>query len=360
MKTFFKITGIVISAVILIVAVYLAYVAVSYHRLGSGPLKVNGEAAGRSKDTIDIISWNIGFGAYEADYDFFMDGGTQSWAPSKERLLANLDNISSLLSDIDADMYLIQETDLDGTRTYHVDETAIMAEALGNGRQYTFAQNYDSPFLMYPPYQPHGANKAGLMTFSIDPITKAERVELPIEDSFKKILDLDRCYGKHYVSMPDGNTLVLYNFHLSAYTTDGTVATDQLKILLKDMQSEYDKGLTCIAGGDFNKDLLGDSSIYHGVPEKNYTWAKPIPEGTFDGYNISLVSPLYSPDSNNPVPTARNPDSPYHKGQYVVNVDGFLVTDNVTVISQNVIDTGFAYSDHNPVCMTVKLSSHDH
>lgn len=355
MKKLLKVIAILLAIVVLVVGGYAVYLFGSYHRLGGGPIEVSGEAKGVSGDTLDLVSWNIGFGAYEADYDFFMDGGSQSWAPSEKALNANLDRMAALLSGEDADIYLLQEVDSDGTRTYHVDECAKLAETLGQGRQYTFAQNFDSPFLMYPIMEPHGSNESGLLTFSAAPVTDAERVELPVEDSMKKILDYDRCYGKHHISLDDGRTLALYNLHLSAYTTDGTIAVKQLKLLLKDMQEEYEKGSYCIAGGDFNKDLQGDSSVYYGKSDKDVNWGQPIPEGTFDGYNVTLVSPLHTMESDDPVPTARNADSPYHEGQYVVNVDGFLVSDNVTVLSNNVIDTQFAYSDHNPVKMSVKL-----
>ena len=80
--------------------------------------------------------------------------------------------------------------------------------------------------------------------------------------------------------------------------------------------------------------------------------AQPIPEDTFDGFNVSLIAPL---DEGNPVPSCRNADGPYHQGQYVLTVDGFLVSDNVTVTSSDVVDLGFAYSDHNPVEMRFVL-----
>ena len=355
MRKVLKSVGFVVLALVLIVAVYAAYLFLSYHRLGSGPIEIKGKAAGKEGNTVNIVSWNIGFGAYEADYDFFMDGGSQSWAPSKERLNTNLENISKVLTNEDADIYLIQEIDLNGTRTYHVDETAKLAETLGKGRQYAFAQNFDSPFLMYPFLQPHGANKSGIMTFSSYPMSDGQRVELPVEDTIKKILDLDRCYSKQTLTLNDGSKLVVYNLHLSAYTTDGKIALEQLKMLLSDMQQEYEKGNRCIAGGDFNKDLQGDSSKYFGVSGKDFSWAQPIPEGTFEGVDVSLVAPLNGKESKTPVPTVRNPDSAYHEGQFVVCVDGFLVTPNVSVKEYSVIDTKFAYSDHNPVRMTVEL-----
>ena len=92
--------------------------------------------------------------------------------------------------------------------------------------------------------------------------------------------------------------------------------------------------------------------LHFGAADQEYSWAQPIPEGVFDGYDVQLIAPL---DESDPVPSCRNADAPYHEGQYVVTVDGFLVSDNVTVNSATVIDTGFAYSDHNPICMSVTL-----
>ena len=191
------------------------------------------------------------------------------------------------------------------------------------------------------------------MTFTKTlPVTAATRVELPIENGFTKFLDLDRCYSRSRVPVAGGGELVLYNLHLSAYTSDGTIADEQLKLLLDDMEGEYAAGNWCIAGGDFNKDLLGDSSAYFGKADKEYTWAQPIPGRVFDGSHAQLVAPL---DPDNPVPSCRNADGPYHQGQFVLTIDGFLVSANVSVTEAEVIDTGFAYSDHNPVAMRFVL-----
>ena len=353
-KKVLKIIAIVLAAIILLLAGYVAYVLISYHRIGTQPITPEGEA-NRTFVTgteYKIVSYNIGFGAYEDDFGFFMDGGDRAWAWSKERLDANLKNIANLLKQQNADLYLVQEVDIDATRSYHFDERPYLTGTL-TGMAYTFAQNYDSPFLFYPITQPHGIARAGLMTFSNAPIVSAERVELPIESGFSKFLDLDRCYSRNRIALANGKELVLYNLHLSAYTSDGTIATEQLKLLLSDMQSEYEKGNYCVAGGDFNKDLLGDSSKYFGKSDKEYTWAQPIPPETFKGFDITLVAPL---DEANPVPSCRNADGPYHEGQYTLTVDGFLVSANVQVIKADVIDVAFRYSDHNPVEMRFILN----
>lgn len=354
MKKALKIICIVLAAILLIVGGYFAYVLISFHRIGNAELKAENAVDAKMEAGRDymITSYNIGFGAYESDYGFFMDGGKESWAWSKERLDANLKNIASLLAGRRSDLYIVQEVDIDSTRSYHLDERKYLTDAL-TGKTYTFAQNYDSPFLFYPIFQPHGASRSGLMTFSAFEIKKADRVELPIETGLTKLLDLDRCYSKNRITVEGGKELVLYNFHLSAYTSDGKIATEQLKLLLDDMQAEYKNGAYCIAGGDFNKDILGDSSVYFGISDTKYTWAQPIPEGTFDGFDLTLVAPL---DKSDPVPTCRNADSAYHPGQYVLTIDGFIVSANVTVSKSSVINTLFAYSDHNPVEMVFSLN----
>jgi endonuclease/exonuclease/phosphatase family metal-dependent hydrolase len=201
---------------------------------------------------------------------------------------------------------------------------------------------------MYPVLKPHGASESGIMTFSFADIKSSERVELPIETGLSKFLDLDRCYSKSRIETENGKELVLYNFHLSAYTSDGTIATEQLKLLLADIEDEYSRGNYCVAGGDFNKDILGDSEKYFHVSGEEFTWAQPLPEGIINEEVMELVAPL---DEKKPVPSCRNADGPYNPDQFVLTIDGFIVTKNIEVVSKEVLDTQFAYSDHNPVRM---------
>ena len=83
-----------------------------------------------------------------------------------------------------------------------------------------------------------------------------------------------------------------YRCLLYTSTSDGTIAVEQLELLRADMQAEYEKGNWCIAGGDFNKDLLGQSEEIFGGSAEGYTWAQPLPEGIWDGTDLSLVAPL--------------------------------------------------------------------
>ena len=342
------------AALILIAGGYAAYVFLAYSRVPDNTalaVRSVNDTAARTDEPYTLLSFNIGFGAYEPDYGFFMDGGTQSWAWSKERLQKNMAAIEAFLADEGADFMLLQEVDEDATRTYHVNEREGLETAL-SGYDSAFAQNWDSPYLFYPITQPHGKTRCGMLTFSRARIASALRRSLPVENSLMKLVDLDRCYSVSRIPVENGRELALYCVHLSAYTSDGKIATEQLRLLLDDMAAEYAKGNYAVCGGDFNKDLLGDSSRYFGVSGDDYTWAQPLPEGTFDGLPLTLVAA-----SN--APSCRTADGPYHPGQFVLTVDGFIVSDNVRVLNQQTVDTGFAFSDHNPVKLMFELTGNE-
>lgn len=123
------------------------------------------------------------------------------------------------------------------------------------------------------------------------------------------------------VPVEGGGELCLYNVHLSAYTSDGTIATEQVKLLLADMAAEYAAGNYAVCGGDFNKDLLGDSAAVFGVSGGGQTWAQPFPTELLTG-GIELVVP--DGGAETPAPSCRNADGPYEPGEsYVLTVDGF-------------------------------------
>lgn len=353
----FTIIGIVIAAIVVIALAYVAYVFISFHRIDDNMVIVPyGTAEQQSLSTgkeLTITSYNIGFGAYSDDYTFFMDGGKESWAFSKDAVYTNIGGAMGVIEEQNPDIALFQEVDFNGTRSYHVDETVLVQEAMWKFGKYAalFAQNYDSPFLMYPITQPHGANKAGIMTFSKAEMYNGVRRSLPIEEGLSKVLDLDRCYSKVIVKTDNGKELVIYNMHLSAYTAKAETAETQLSMVIQDMQEEYDKGNYCIAGGDFNRDLLGNSpEIFHTATLAD-NWAQPVNMSLFTD-DITLVAPFQESDM---IASCRNPDKPYEVGDFVVTVDGFIVSANVDVTYANVIDAGFKYSDHNPVIMKFKL-----
>ena len=348
-----------LTLLLVVAAGYVIYIFAAYYRVEDNqilPVEMVGDAVNAELTTNEVYraaSYNIGFGAYSNDYSFFMDGGKESRARSPEAVNENVAGAMETVKAIDPQLLLLQEVDIDGTRSYHIDELDLVDAALdGLFLNRTFAQNYDSPYLFWPLTEPHGANRAGQATYSLFPIASGLRRQLPIEDGFMKLVDCDRCYSVQRIPLAEeGRELVLYNLHLSAYTSDGTIAEAQLEMLFADMLAEYENGNYAIAGGDFNKDLLGNSDKIFGVSGPAYTWAQPIPASLVPE-GLSIVAPF---DPEKPVASCRNADRAYGPDNYRVTVDGFVVSANVEVKTAKVWETGFRWSDHNPVYMDFVL-----
>ena len=345
---------IVLALLILLVGGYVAYLFIDFHRIEDDQA-LSASTAGASALPAgveqSIVTWNVGFGAYSADYSFFMDGGTESRAFSKEACEENVNAVIGKLTDWNADLMLVQEVDFDSTRSYHIDQRQMIESAFPEYSA-VFAQNYDSSYLFYPVTKPIGASKSGIVTLSSAQIGDAVRRSLPIEGGINKFFDLDRCYSVSSIPVSDGRTLKLYNVHLSAYSSDGSIAREQLALMAQEMAADYAAGSYVIAGGDFNQDLWGDSGAYSGVTGVDASWCKPFPAELLpEGF--TLVNSL---DEENLVLSSRNTNIPYKRGEsFEATLDGFIVSDNVQVRSCAIVDTAYANTDHNPVRMRFVL-----
>lgn len=349
---------VLLGAILLLLAVviaYVLYVFLSYHRIPDHQALDIASSAAAPAATTDrdytITAYNIGFGAYLPDYTFFMDGGKESRARSAELVEYATRGAAEVISKETPDFAIFEEVDTNADRSWHIDQHAMLSEYFSD-RSSSFAVNYDSAYLFYPFTDPIGKSKSGLSFFSTVGITSAERRSLPIDTNFNKLFDLDRAYSINRIPVDNGKELVIYAFHLSAYSPSEAVRTGQVKMLFEDMEREYKAGNYVIAGGDLNRDLkaLNDTDL-------TFEWAHPLerelmPEG------ISCAFDLLTEEEKAVFPsTTRNADIPYDPElSYTVTIDGFLLSDNIEMLSTSVMDeVAFAYSDHNPVKMEFRL-----
>lgn len=356
MRTAGRTVAVFFGALVLVVAVYAAYLILSYKRLPDNlelgvTITKEGEQTQqpvKAGQEYGIVTYNIGFGAYTPQFSFFMDGGESSVAESKESVLNTVCGAASYVSEIiNPDFVLWQEVDLDATRSYHVDEYKEIQEFFKNCNM-TFAINYDSAFLFYPPTQPHGKSKAGLAVMSQYPIESALRRSFPISTSFSKFLDLDRCYSINRIPVEGGKYLCIINLHMSAYGNSDEIRQGQIAMLCEDMQREYEAGNYVVCGGDFNHDLkaLTDDG------SERESWAYPFPrEELPEGFHFCLddFSDEERADMHD---SARNADEAYNpETTYTVTLDGFIISDNVKCTWYENVDLQYRYSDHDPVYM---------
>lgn len=346
---------ILVLIIALAVVGYCIYVIGSYHRIADNqPLAVNQPSELKPASTgteYKITCYNIGFGAYLPDYTFFMDGGSESRAESEESVLYATQGAAETILSEAPDFAIFEEVDTDSDRSWHVNQREAL-EASFAGCASTFAVNYDSAYLFYPILKPIGKSKSGISFFSgFAMYEDAVRRSLPIDTGFAKFFDLDRCYSVNRVYVDNGKSLVIYAVHLSAYSSNPEVRNGQLEMLFEDMAAEYAKGNYVIAGGDFNHDLKAE-----GDTELTFDWAHCIDRSTLPAGIRFAFDHLSQEAQDAFVDTTRNTDIPYTPGEsYTVTIDGFLLSDNIEMLTTETIDTQFAYSDHNPVKMTFKL-----
>ena len=338
--------------ILIVVSSYLAYVILTYDRIEDNlALQPEGEGisdALKLGTEYTIVTQNLGFGAYTRDFTFFMDGGKESRAESKDSVINCINAGIDTVMGFNPDFILFQEVDLGSTRSYHVNQYDILSSSF-NTYSRVKAVNYDSAYLMYPILEPHGASYSSMATFSKYNITSSLRRSFPISTSLSKFLDLDRCYSVSRIAVEGGKELVIYNVHSSAYGGSDEIRTAQMTMLMNDMKAEYDKGNYVVCGGDFNHDFTGDSTqkLNGGMGTLDFGWAQPFPEELIpEGFSRAIS---YKNGECNP--TCRDCDVPYEEGNFTIIVDGFIISDNVKCVEVENIVTGFEYSDHNPVVL---------
>lgn len=300
----------------------------------------------KAGESFAILTYNTGYAGLGKEEDFFMDGGKKVMPDSREVVEHNLEGISSILEEQNADIYFLQEVDLDSKRSYHIDEKQYYEKELG--LKGVFAYNFKCDYVPYP-LPTIGKVESGLVTMTGFKMEEASRISLPESFSWPvKTCNLKRCMLETRIPLDDTDReLVLINFHLEAYDSgEGKIA--QSKMLASKLEDEYEKGNYVIAGGDFNQTFEGmDKYPIHNGDD----WVPGVAgkDDMPEGFSFAV--------SDN-VPTCRLLNAPY-SGNYddsqVYVIDGFIVSDNIRVTALKNIDVEFEYTDHQPVRMEAVL-----
>jgi endonuclease/exonuclease/phosphatase family metal-dependent hydrolase len=388
-----KILLAIIVVAALAVGGYIIYLQLNYERIGdklelgvnhfSVPASASAEPTARERHSLmtntkyTALTFNIGFGAYDHGFSFFMDKGrmkdgtetvgTESRAASKAAAERNTQAIIRQVIGEDPDIALFQEVDAKADRSFNVDQRRMIVDAFSenalapedktNFLSWTYATNFHTAYLFYPPTKPIGyIRDSGLLTIGKYRIDSAVRRSFPVSDAFPtKFFDLDRCFAVNRLTVVsdarDGGggmrtavgELVVVNVHTSAYDKGGAIRRAQMEMLRDLLEAEYDAGNWVIAGGDFNH-ALGDSVDGFMGQMKRPPWVQPFDMSLLpEGFTLLIA------DNADKVATDRDSSIPYTPGvNYQVTVDGFMVSDNVEAVSRN-IDADYEGSDHNPV-----------
>ena len=125
-RKWWKIPLVIVLIILAAAGGYVGYVFGTYNRIEDNlTLEVvdhTGETANPGEE-YTAVSYNIGFGAYTADFTFFMDGGKESRARSKESVIDCVNGSTDTALSFTPDFTLFQEVDTDSTRSFHVDQS---------------------------------------------------------------------------------------------------------------------------------------------------------------------------------------------------------------------------------------------
>lgn len=346
-----KVIGILLGIILLIGVVVIGILTITeYKPQDVEALAIEGSPTKDLNvgDSFSIMIWNLGYGALGDNADFFMDGGEHVSTATKERVDENLKAILAVVDEQKPDVLFVQEVDENSTRSYHINEVQRL-KGLLEGYQSTFAYNFKALYVPYP-IPPIGQVNSGIATLSAYPIISSERIKLPCPFNYPiRIANLKRCLMVDRVPIKASDKeLVLVNLHLEAYDSgEGKIA--QTKMLKELLEGEAKKGNYVIAGGDFNQVFSNmDVSAY---PVYEGLWQPGAIEASdFEG--LTCIT-------DNSSATCRSLDRPLagankENFQYYL-IDGYIVSNNLTIDQINTLDLGFEASDHNPVKMSVTL-----
>lgn len=298
-----------------------------------------------------FLNWNIGYGGLGNKADFFLDEGTsvRSDKADVERYLTGINQ--TLKANQSTDFILLQEVDKDSKRSYFTNEYQKIADML-LAHAAVFAENFNVKYVPVPlaSVQPIGKVLSGLATYSAYSSTENIRYQYPGKYEWpKRIFHLDRCMLLKRVPLANGKELIVINSHNSAYD-NGKLKPLEMEMMKKILLEEYNKGNYVVVGADWNQ--CPPKFAYDSFSKANA-----------DDYFQSNIAENFMPEGwqwvfDAQTPTNRKLAKPYKKGEtFTTLIDFYLVSPNVEVLNVETIDLDFAFSDHQPIKLKVKLKN---
>jgi exonuclease III len=209
--------------------------------------------------------------------------------------------------------------------------------------------NYNVQYLPFPFTNPIGKVYGGLQTLSKFTPAEAKRIELPgITDFPRKIFYLNRCLLMQRYKLANAKELVIINTHFEAYDEGGKVKKQQREVTKKILEEEYAKGNYVVLGGDWN--IAPPSFNVH-------TWEHAkIDDALYlmNNDSVYINGGNYVYDSS--VATNRKNATAYTEGKtFKTIIDYYYLSPNIEAVEIKGIETGFDFSDHQPVRLKIKL-----
>ena len=288
-------------------------------------------------ETLEVLTWNLGYGALGAEAEFLADGGTKLRALGRRQIDDAAQRIAGHLAAPPAEVLFLQEVAAPGFMTRGVDVRGRIEAALPRHR-HVFASDLKTRGFPQALSFNHGLSVFTSYTAEDAQITTLPRASKLYAGFLRK----------HYFGVATrvpiagtGKAWRLINIHLPAFDADARDRIAQLDALLEIAQLAYAQGEHVVIGGDWNL-RLRPTDFPHATEERHLFWIHDIPEDILPTGWAWVTDPQ--------VPTVRTLNAPFQAGvSYTTIIDGFLVSPNVEVLQVATDDLGFADTDHHPV-----------
>ena len=347
LRFFTRLFVIVILLVLVTVSLFAAFMVLTDYKPEETTAPMIDGTPGYGAAQLDTpytaVTYHIGGGILGAAQDSFWEGGDNAAAESLEEVEANLSAVRRTLGK-GYDFILLQEVDTDSGRSFHMDQSAALAEQFGEKYQHAFAIDYQIPFMPLPPTDPTGGVKSGLQVFSqvlLESVTRY-RLDADVNMLLRPFLP-DSCFVATVVPVEGGRNLILINVHFSGYGQSAAVQAQQMAQLNAFIEQQNARDYV-IVGGAWNRGLPGTPTFPNGWKGETPGWAAKMPKEFASG------STQWAIDIQ--TPTRRALDNPYSEDKsFAAVTDGFLVSSNVEIVSVKTQNLGFRNSAHNPVVL---------
>ena len=241
-----------------------------------------------NKDTLTVATWNIRFGIGRANW--FGDSCGELVLFDNETIIDGLELLAQKITEMDADILLLQEVDTDSKRSAYIDQVQWLLDhtSMNYG---VYASMWEVQFV---PSDGLGRVNTGNAILSKWPLSEAERIQLSLrgdQDALTKAFYVRRNVLKAVVNYP-GNPFWAVDIHASAFSNDDTKQKQFLEF--KDVLDEINsKGELFVAGGDLNE-------LPPGATKNNYCEEDRCPdelpeddEGCDFSNETTWINPLY-------------------------------------------------------------------
>jgi endonuclease/exonuclease/phosphatase family metal-dependent hydrolase len=298
---------------------------------------------------IRVLVWNIQYGASRG-YHFFYDGGPDVSVPITA-VEATLDEVASTIKRFDPDVVLLQEVDRNSRRSAYVDELQGLLDRL-DYPCWASTPYHRVPYVPFPSQEHLGRVDMNLVVLSRWRLGRVIRYQLPLldESRVRRLFNLRRALMEIQLPQSSGESLTLFNTHLSAFSYDDGTLQKQIDVLERHLTDAEGEKRAWLLGGDLNALPPGDSADRLGADEAQ----------KYEGDTSPLTS--FFAKFRHPVPAREYAEAPERWWTYQPpgdppdrTIDYVFHGERVDVLTYSVVQDVDKPSDHLPLLFELKV-----